>query len=234
MSFFPRTFYGPDPSFTPLFRLLDDFDNYSREVQGSKPESGNQQGGRHHAVRTFNPRFDVRETENAYELHGELPGIERDQVNIEFTEPQTIVIRGRIERTYESGPRHSGAIEGGAQSSGAIEGSQSHKATVEEEQPEQANVNVNNNNNDNNNNKNDNNEKNGSAVTKASDHKAVEKKKPAERFWVSERSIGEFSRTFSFPTRVEQEGVTANLNNGLLTVVVPKAKKHDPRRIAIN
>ncbi|CAK7240450.1 MAG: hypothetical protein STHCBS139747_001891 [Sporothrix thermara] len=55
------------------------------------------------APRAFSPRFDVRETESTYELHGELAGVERKNVSLEFTEPQTLVISGKIERNYTSG-----------------------------------------------------------------------------------------------------------------------------------
>jgi HSP20 family molecular chaperone IbpA len=220
MSLFSRNLY-PDTSFTPLFRLLDDFDNYRSEVSGSNPSGQN--GSRRLAARTFNPKFDVRETENAYELHGELPGIERENVNIEFTEPQTIVIHGRVERTYQSGTPPSGAIEGGAQTSGAItEGGEQdhgkpHKVTVEDENSEQA--------------------KDAGTVTKHQGQQQQQKQQqqqPKEKLWVSERSIGEFSRTFSFPTRVDQDGVQASLNNGVLSVIVPKVKKHETRRIQVN
>lgn len=226
MSFFPRSYFAPEASFTPLFRLLDDFDKYSQET-------GTQTGGRHgsrRAAPTFTPRFDVKETEHAYELHGELPGLEKDNVHIEFTEPQTIVISGRTERHYTSGTPPAGLVEGAAQMSGAItEGGEAdsahhqqpssspHRATVEDEEDEKA----------------------GSTevTTRAAEQQQPqpqEQKKPAEKYWVSERSIGEFSRTFSFPARVDQEGVSASLNNGVLSVTVPKAKKHETRRININ
>lgn len=229
MSFFSRSLYGADPSFTPLFRLLDDFDTYSREAQGNQPENGRNR--RHHA-RTFNPKFDVRETENTYELHGELAGIERENLHIEFTEPQTIVIRGRVERTYTAGTPPAGLIEGSdTQMSGAItEGGESqhqtHKVTVEDEEAEKAK------------------EQKGTPAGTTSGAQVAKKGKdnqqqqhqqqPKEKFWVSERSVGEFSRTFSFPSRVDQEGVSANLNNGILSITIPKAKKVETRRIAIN
>jgi len=205
-SLLPRGFYGSDPSFTGLFRLLDDFDTYNRE-QGA--DSGRK---RNSSTRIFSPKFDVRETENAYELHGELPGIEREHVNIEFTDPQTIVIRGRAERSYTSGTPPTTMT-------GAImeKGETSHKATVEDEATEEAKE-----------------QGNQTQVAKRQDHQLEKQKPQAEKYWVSERSIGEFSRTFSFPTRVDQETVTANLNNGILTIVVPKARKSEARRIAIN
>ena len=49
------------------------------------------------------------------------------------------------------------------------------------------------------------------------------------KYWVSERSTGVFHRTFSFAGLVDQEAVKATLENGLLTVVVPKRKPYVAR-----
>lgn len=192
MSFFPRTFYGSDASFTPLFRLLNDFDTYAREVEDKA------EGRRSTRTRTFNPRFDVRETEGTYELHGELPGIDRENINIEFTEPQTVVISGRVERSYTSGTPPAGLVEGGAQKAAITEGGEKSAAPKDNNKGE----------------------------------KAEEGRQ--EKYWVSERSVGEFSRTFSFPTPVDHDNVSAALNNGVLSVTIPKARKKEARRIAIN
>ncbi|UKZ63195.1 uncharacterized protein TrAtP1_004425 [Trichoderma atroviride] len=76
-------------------------------------------------------------------------------------------------------------------------------------------------------------------ATAASENEVVKtapsKQKPTDtaKYWLTERSVGEFSRTFNFPTRVDQEGVTASFKDGILNVVVPKAAKHEPRRIAV-
>ncbi len=56
----------------------------------------------------------------------------------------------------------------------------------------------------------------------------------ADKYWLSERSIGEFSRSFKFASRVDQDAVTAHLDNGVLTVTVPKAKAYEPLHIAVN
>jgi HSP20 family molecular chaperone IbpA len=224
MAFFPRNLYNnaDSSSFTPLFRLLDDFDSYSRNQGGQ----GGQ--GRRSALPAWQPKFDVRETADTYELHGELPGMVKEQVNIEFTDPQTMLVRGRVERTYTAGTPPAGHIEGNSNNNnnnaiteGNEEGRRnSHKATVEDEGTEGQTT----------------------AVTEPEKQQEVaassttEKKAAVDRakYWLTERSIGEFSRSFSFPTRVEQEGVTANLKDGILSVTVPKAKKHESRRIAIN
>lgn len=239
MAFFPRTFYNAantEASFTPLFRLLDDFDTYSRQGSGHR--------GRRSHLPTFQPKFDVRETGETYELHGELPGMVKDNVQIEFTEPQTLVVRGRVERSYTAGTSPnapqpvvedtvmSGAVTEGTEGSEATEERRnSHQATVEDEDDAKAS---------------ESGWEDVSETTKKTDEQAqvaekhtekpVEKPtKPADKskYWLTERSIGEFSRSFSFPARVEQDGVSASLNDGILSVTVPKAKKHEARRINI-
>lgn len=232
MSFFPRSFCAPattDVSFAPLFRLLEDYDNYSHEVQNT--DTGRQRRPRQarSGLAAFTPKFDVGETENTYELHGELPGLQRENVNIEFTEPQTIVIRGRVERTYsEPNTSNTSNTSAGTTTEPAEAGRRSpHQATVEDD-PEDEHT---------------------PATTPATTPKtgAVKPATPGQsqdatkastqqepRYWLWERSVGEFSRTFSFPTPVDHDNVTANLNNGILTVTVPKAKKPAARRITIN
>ncbi|KAL2128689.1 hypothetical protein VTI74DRAFT_8826 [Chaetomium olivicolor] len=237
MSLFPGSFCAPatDVSFVPLFRLLEDFDNYSRESQSQNaPASRNRrQGARKPRTQlaTFTPHFDVRETEDTYELHGELPGLEKENVNIEFTEPQTIVIRGRVERSYGPEPDRTAAstepaAAGSTQTDTEPEKRRrnSHQATVEDD-PEDENT---------------------PASTPAATPKTDVVKpatqevaqtqgqtQPEPRYWLWERSVGEFNRAFSFPGRVDHDGVTASLNNGILSITVPKAKKPVVRRIAI-
>eukprot|EP01065_Artemidia_motanka_P038787 TRINITY_DN47635_c0_g1_i1.p1 TRINITY_DN47635_c0_g1~~TRINITY_DN47635_c0_g1_i1.p1 ORF type:complete len:236 (+),score=5.25 TRINITY_DN47635_c0_g1_i1:90-710(+) len=206
MSLFHRSALSPfvsEPSFTPLFRLLDDFDNYS----GAGRRGNN-------ALKSFQPKFDVKEVENAYELHGELPGIDQKDVEIEFVDQQTINIRGRTERHYERGTRPTGHIEASTATGAITEGeTSSHKATIEDDPAEPA--------------------------TPPAEHSQVvkqqeEPKEPTSKYWVSERSVGEFSRTFSFPARVDQDQVKASMKDGILSILVPKAKKHESRKIAIN
>jgi hypothetical protein len=89
MSLIPRFAAG---EFAPLFRLLDDYDSH-RSSQGSFS-----------SIRSFAPKFDVQEVKDAYHLDGELPGIDQKDIQIEFTNPYTLVIKGRTEREYTSGP----------------------------------------------------------------------------------------------------------------------------------
>ncbi|KAJ4856955.1 hsp20/alpha crystallin family domain-containing protein [Trichoderma breve] len=191
MAFPQRHFYTPETSFTPLFRLLDDFDNYSRPINA-------QQQGRRSGLMHWQPKFDMRETNSAYELHGELPGTSKENVNVEFTDPQNMLISGKIERTYTSGTPPAGTLEGIASRGKIAEGGE------------------------------------GQAKTSSREATAEDATEDTAKYWLTERSIGEFSRNFSFPTRVNQENVTASFKDGILNITVPKAAKHESRRITVN
>ncbi|PSS23063.1 hypothetical protein M430DRAFT_97196 [Amorphotheca resinae ATCC 22711] len=200
MSFFPRGFISdPDYStFTPLFRLLDEYGDYQSSANRPLQRS---------TVRTFSPKFDVKEVPDAYELHGELPGIEQKDVDIEFTDASTLTVRGRSERSYTSGTPPPGVIEEpkarGALPEGTT-GGKAQQATVEDDKSE-------------------------AQVTKK-----AEPKEPEAKYWVSERSVGEFSRSFSFPERIDQDQVRASMKNGILSIIVPKARKQERRKITIS
>jgi len=198
MSLFPRTFADdPVASFTPLFRLLDDYSDYSRGT-----------GGRQHRghLKSFTPKFDVKETAQGYELYGELPGIEQKDVEIEFTDQQTLTIKGRTEHSYTKGTPPAGFVEG--ETSGTITENGENGA----QEPHKDNNNT------------------GTDVAKTDEGN----KQPDHKYWVSERSVGEFSRSFSFPTRVDQDQVKASMKNGILGILVPKAKKAESRKINIS
>lgn len=99
----PSDLYTTDPNFTTLFRLLDDFNSYSREVQEEEGDSarGPRGGGGRHR-RGPRPRFDIRETRDAYELYGEMPGTDRKDVHVELTGQNTLLIWGHVDRGYDA------------------------------------------------------------------------------------------------------------------------------------
>ncbi len=55
-----------------------------------------------------------------------------------------------------------------------------------------------------------------------------------EQYHQVERGHGEFSRTFRLPNDVAADRISAELKDGVLTVVVPKAPNLGPRRIAVD
>lgn len=158
------------------------------------------------ALRHFKPAFDVKETEEGYTLEGELPGVDQKDINIEFVDEYTLTVKGRVERHSETGRRPQ---EG--------EKRKSLKPTVEDEEPATTNE-----------------DKEASQPTPSSESaKAEQGAQEQEHYWISERSIGEFSRTFTFPARVNQDAVKASLKNGVLSIHVPKAPAPQTRRIAV-
>lgn len=48
-----------------------------------------------------------------------------------------------------------------------------------------------------------------------------------------ERRYGRFERSFTIPQGIEPDKVSARYDNGVLTVVLPKAERAKPRRVAI-
>ncbi|KAH0566122.1 hypothetical protein GP486_000483 [Trichoglossum hirsutum] len=176
----------------PLFRLLDDYDTH-RSSAASKGRS---------TIRAFQPKFDVKETKNAYELYGELCGVEQDDVSVEFSDPHTIIIKGRVQR--------SPTTEGGSVI-GEAKGQSYHKPTAVDETEDTGTA---------------------TAVTKAKNENGTSS--DGSKYWITERLVGEFHRSFSFPSRVDQDAVKASLKNGILAVVIPKAPAPQTRRIQIS
>ncbi|KAI1326207.1 30 kDa heat shock protein [Xylariaceae sp. FL0255] len=247
------------PIYQPLsnFGELSSFANLINDLAQPASRYGHWQDRRpaRRQTPTFTPRFDVRETEHNFELHGELPGVEKDNVHIDFTDPQTIVIRGNVDRTYTAGTPPAGLVadnnkpavleKSDEEMSGAVTASQpeaaeedailsdaegdahetgsnkSFQATVEDDVDEDAHSTT------------SATAQPTPATTVAKTAQPVAAPKPASKYWVYERSTGSFVRSFTFSSRVDHDNVSASLNNGILTVVVPKAKKHESRRIAI-
>ena len=54
-----------------------------------------------------------------------------------------------------------------------------------------------------------------------------------EQYHQVERGHGEFSRTFRLPSDVSAGDVSAELKDGVLTVIVPKLAGHAPRRVDV-
>jgi len=163
--------------------------------------------------RFFTPRFDVREDKEAYYLDGELPGIDQKDVTIEFTDEHTLTIRGRTERHHEEGTAPTEAEEVHDNTNGN-KADKARQPSVADEKEEQ--------------------EGKGSTAVTTTGSQEVAKQGPSKhQFWISERTVGEFQRSFRFDARVDQDAVKASLKNGILSITVPKSKVSKSRRIQL-
>jgi HSP20 family molecular chaperone IbpA len=199
---FPRSLAHPhtNPSgFSSLFKMLDDFERYSNQDGQLTGVRGTDAAGIPTGIMA--PKFDVAEHDKTYHLQGELPGVPPENVVLEFTDPQTLVVRGKAERSHTEGdPSLAPKRVGGGAEQGKIEGKKGGQQQGE---------------------------KNGDKETESKGGAS----KP--KYWLSERSYGEFSRVFNFPSSVDQDKVEAKFENGVLNVIVPKVERKGTRRIEI-
>ncbi|OGM40864.1 heat shock protein [Aspergillus bombycis] len=185
--------------FAPLFHLLDDYDVH----RACRPKR------RTTPVRSFTPRFDVYEINNNYHLNGELPGVNQASLDIEFTDPHTLVIKGCVERNYSDSTSNTNE-----QAEFLIDASsaKSLQPTVEDEDEEASDA----------------------ASAKSSKQVTVqEQTKSHYKYWIAERPVGKFHRAFTFPIRVDQNTVKATLKDGILSVIVPKEAAPTLKKIRV-
>ncbi|HSE66109.1 MAG TPA: Hsp20/alpha crystallin family protein [Gemmatimonadales bacterium] len=71
-----------------------------------------------------------------------------------------------------------------------------------------------------------------STLTLRGEKKQIAEEK-TERVHRYERSYGSFERSFSLPNTVEADEVNASFENGVLTIILPKAERAKPREIAV-
>lgn len=130
----------------PLFRVFDSF--FNQDLLPSEEVSN----------RTWMPPVDIQETEDAYRLTAELPGLTKEDITITL---ENNVLRLAGERKFE---------------------------------------------------------------------KDVQK----DGYHRIERTYGTFARAFTLPSLVNHDKVEAAFENGVLTIVVPKAEQAKPRKISIS
>lgn len=205
-----------------IFQLLSLLDSSSPQCQPRR---------QHKPAPTFNPNFDILETASAYELFGEVPGLNVQTLDIQFEDAQTIVLKGRTDRPSASVSAPTTVEEKIQEKEIEQEVESATKnATVEDAEDEYDEVDT---------------PLTSSTVapstaTAAPTVKPVEKTEtqapaaPKSRFWLTERRTGSFARSFSFAQRIEIDDVTAELKEGVLHVVVPKSVKSRKVAVSVN
>lgn len=159
-------------------------------------------------------RANVSETETEYRVEVEVPGYQKGEINIEYGNGgRSLIISGRKETSFEQKPGEE-----------SMEASGGRGVTVEEvpDEGEQKPATS------------DKPTAESTTVAETSQDTTVGTHAPATKIWVRERTIGSFSRTFALPAGLDLGKANAALEHGVLTVVIPKATKQEPRRIAIS
>lgn len=202
-----------------LIRLLDD----DETLKGQSPGLTNPSGS------SSSRKFDVKEGKTAYELRAELPGLEQKDIDIEFMDAKTLVIKGSLAKAEDTKPNEDEDNEGPADSEGpaAIEdktddksdsssssasaASSSNQTTVEDWSEEEPGTEI---------------------AEKGKGYGTIVKQNEESfyKYLIRECSTGKFKRTFTFSHKVNRNGVKASLKNGILIVVVPKQVKKGSER----
>ncbi|KAI5815712.1 HSP20-like chaperone [Pyronema omphalodes] len=207
MPFFPR-FHYPAETNTHYTAFPTDILRVFDELDRATSSTGSSTSASSTHRRAFSPTFDVHETEREYVLEGEFPGLsDKKNINIEFTDDKTILISGKIEREFKGvkDEQGKGNLIESAEEQKKIEGDKT-TAGQEDDKSEKSEKNV----------------------------EKIKEKSKGPKYWVSERSVGEFSRSFSFPGHVDIDQVKASLEHGILKIVVPKMEKKTGRKIEIH
>jgi HSP20 family protein len=66
-----------------------------------------------------------------------------------------------------------------------------------------------------------------------SGERKAETRDEGENFVRVERAFGHFYRAFTLPKTVQDDDITAEYEDGVLTIIVPKAEEEKPRRIEV-
>ncbi len=61
----------------------------------------------------------------------------------------------------------------------------------------------------------------------------MEEEKEGEKYHIRERRFGRFMRSLTFPVPVDADKIEATYENGVLTLVLPKAEEAKPKKIEI-
>jgi HSP20 family protein len=209
MPFFQPAYLSPEASF---FQLLSELDQPTHKAS-CRPQR---------RAETFTPRFDVTETTDSYELYGEVPGLSQDDLSIEFSDAQTLIIKGKTQRALTTDAtqlEQPTTSDKGKERESDASSEKSHAPTVEDDYDDvDAPVDT----------------PATTATVTEKQPQTTETAAPKPKFWVAERKVGEFARSFSFSQRIEQDFVSADLKHGILHVVVPKSQKSRKVAVTVN
>lgn len=171
-------------------------------------------------------------------MQGEVPGLKHEDVEIEFVDRNTLVIRGRVKREEREETDKNIKTNGVGTSQVGVEDSKGkgkevvgkgRSASVEDEaqaadddkSTATTGANTPTSSSD------EGTSTNKTAPTATTEQDSAESQNSKYKYWLHERLlIEEFERSFKFPSdEVDQEAVKASLKNGILNITIPKIVK---------
>lgn len=182
----------------------------------------------------FIPRFDLEEDTENYYLFGELPGAKVEDIGVEVSQGNRLFVWGNTVREQVGSSKELLVnVEGQGNGSGEVKEEEAglDMRNTEGFLPDGGFIPLN--------------------STRSQEHRFEDGKEAGQipeengvaatrgrnRVLLSERLVGEFNRTFAFPSPVVEEGVQASMESGILKLVVPKQKgggvKKTGRRVEV-
>lgn len=212
---------GIDGDFNPILHCIDELDRHFSNRH-------------HHLMNCFIPRFDLEEDTRFYYFYGEIPGAKAEDITIEPHDSHTLVIYGTT-HSPSSGhilPTLGGELINGnersarpptqAPSTGSTEEAKADITSDGNKPPLSLSP------------QNHNRHSPTSYIEPGSATKAPPR--PEHKTLLSERLVGDFHRTFAFPMPVLEEAIRASIEDGVLSLLIPKKQKNDReevKRVAI-
>lgn len=99
----------PDPAnfahtYPPLFNYSGHYPHRGRDMKTNIPQNNVQHSPSPHGAGNgvFNPTFDVYDNGATYELHADLPGVDQNDIHIDFTEDNSLRVSGHKKQRQAS------------------------------------------------------------------------------------------------------------------------------------
>jgi len=64
--------------------------------------------------------------------------------------------------------------------------------------------------------------------------KVIENEDKEKHYYIRERTYGEFQRSISLPTNINEDKIEANFKDGVLAVKIPKKNDKNIKKVSIN
>lgn len=188
------------------FRTLrDELDEFFSPLFESVPSYGTGQ------LRTFIPLVDVREDEQNVTVTAELPGVDKQDVDIQI-DGEVLTIRGerREEHTFSSHPQAGGQ---GQQGQAASQGQQGQGQQTQVQPTSRG--------------------QSAATSSRAAASGRIEASGRGDNWWRREISYGAFVRRITLPCEVDPSKTEAGMQNGVLTIQMGKASGSRSKSIKI-